>query len=178
MKTLKLNLKNILNIKKNEHLSSFDLLGIYKLLQTGFSFKETLDLLNNNSNNDIFFRIDERLKKGELIEDFFVEYLDARYIDYFSTFIKFESFAVSLGLSIEIVQDDLKQKKLYLKNLTYPLLILIVTVLGIYLFTKQSLGNSIILFLPFIFMYKMFWHFFYKIIYCYIKSFKIFFIYV
>ena len=143
MKTSKLNLKNILNIKKKEHLSSFDLLGIYKLLQTGFSFKESLDLLKNNKNNDIFFQIDERLKHGELIEDFFVEYLEARYVDYFATFIKFESFVVSLGLAIEIVQDDLKQKKLYLKNLTYPLLILVVTVLGIYLFNIFVFPNMI-----------------------------------
>lgn len=134
MKTLKLYLKRIVKANATQHISNFDLLAIHRLLQTGFSFKECLSLLKNPKNAEVFAVIDQRLQDGEMIEKLFVDYLEKKYADYFSALIRFESFSISLGLMIEMVQDDDMQNKMYIKNLAYPSLILIATILGIYFF--------------------------------------------
>lgn len=134
MKTLKRYLKSIIKAQDHQQISNFDLLAIHRLLQAGFAFKECMSLLTNAKNADLFAAIDQKLKAGELIEEVFAHYLTKKYADYFSVLIRFTSFTVSLGLMIEMVEDDERQKKLYIKNLAYPLLILIATILGIYFF--------------------------------------------
>ena len=134
MKTLKLYLKKIVKANAKSHMSDFDLLAIHKLLQAGFSFKECLTLLKNKKNAEIFTAIDQRLQAGEMIDDLFVNYLEKKYADYFTALIRFEPFSISLGLMIEMVQDDDQQNKMYIKSLAYPLFILVATILGIYFF--------------------------------------------
>ncbi|MCI5773268.1 MAG: type II secretion system F family protein [Erysipelotrichaceae bacterium] len=134
MKRWKINWLKAITTKSEGHLKEFDLIAIDKLLNSGFAFKDCLELLKNKQNEKIFDEIDERLQQGEMIEDFFKNYLTAQYASYFTSLIRFEAFNTSLSLMNEMVSSDNKQKQLYLKNLTYPAAIFIATILGIYFF--------------------------------------------
>lgn len=126
------------NIIKNSlfklELNEFDLQAIYEMLRCGFPLKQAIDLLLNDKNKKVFEKIQTYLELGIDVSVFFGNYLKKSYAKHFNCFIPFESFNNSLGLAINLVNDDLKTAKMYQKNLQYPLIIFITLILGVYMF--------------------------------------------
>ena len=108
--------------------------AIVQLMNNGFTFIDSCNLIKNKQNNKVFNFIKTRLNKGEDITDLFIEYCPNEIRTYFTSFIKFLPFKNSLMLSISIYEESKNQRNVYLKKLLYPILTLITTIIGIYIF--------------------------------------------
>lgn len=104
------------------------------LLEHGFSIQDTLKILINRNNKNIFNYIDDCLKNGVDIHVIFLDILPINYKNYFNVFIKFLPLIECLKLIFSIENEKSILKKLYFKNIIYPFSMFIFTILGIYFF--------------------------------------------
>lgn len=123
--------------------NEFDLKSIYYLLSANFSLKESMDLITNDKNKQLFNKINDHLINGDKIDTFFGLYLKDDYAKYFNCFICFEPLALSLALTLDIVNEAKDVHKMYVNNLTYPIITFMITIVGVYLFNLTVFKSMI-----------------------------------
>lgn len=122
-----------------EVISLDDWRAIHTLIKTNLPLQECLALLINKGNKKLFERILQALKAGQRIDEAVLPYLDKRLKSAFSSFIQVLTFEKALEMSLEIYDYDQKRQKQLRKDLVYPGLLFIFSLLGLYLFDTFGL---------------------------------------
>lgn len=112
-------------------------------MKNGISFRDALVLMDEERLHTCIFSIDERLKKGEQIESFLMEYLPSSYRAYFMVFIQYLPFLNALGSTKEIVGKQRKGKEELVKGLLYPICLFTGMCVGILLFNRYIFPSMI-----------------------------------
>lgn len=120
--------------QKKIYISKLDCEAIVSLMNNGFTFIDSCNLIESNQNKNMFKTIKTKLEIGEEISEVFLKFCPLEYKSYFISFIKFLPFKNSLSLAISIYNESNNQRKIYLKKMVYPVLMLICTIIGIYVF--------------------------------------------
>ena len=120
-----------------------DLKYLSELLKTGLPLRTCLDLISTNTNKNIIDNLLNRLDKGEMIENIANDYLPKEIAGYTRNLLKNISFKESLELSLSFYMKNKENAKALEKAITYPLVLLFISLTGLYLFDSYGL-NSII----------------------------------
>lgn len=129
--------------KPKHSLDEMDTQGILKLMQNGFTLQETLTLLQTTKNKTVFSYITQQLSQGKEASEIFQEVCSKQYQSYFIGFLHYLPFLQSLELSIELVTNTKRLKKDLLKDITYPITLLITTIMGLFLFNDYCFPTLI-----------------------------------
>ena len=124
-------------MKKKHTKKSFsneDIGALIKLLKVGLPLKDALNIITTKKNQKLVKEVIERLDHGETIETIFNYYLKEQIGNYFEVLINYLSFKDALALALKIYQNENTFKNQVLKELTYPVCLLVFTLVGIYLF--------------------------------------------
>ncbi|MGN1389096.1 MAG: type II secretion system F family protein [Bulleidia sp.] len=113
-----------------------DCQGIQRLMESGFTLQESMDLLASGKSSRAFAEIRRRLEDGEEAASFFQDYCPKEYRGYFSGFLQTLPFRECLSLAIAIAEGDRKEKEAIRRKLFYPCAMLGAVIAGIFLFTK------------------------------------------
>ncbi len=113
-----------------------DCQGIQKLMESGFTLQESMDLLASGKSCRAFAEIKRRLENGEEAASFFQEYCPKEYRGYFSGFLQTLPFRECLSLAIAIAEGDRKERKEIRQKLFYPCAMVAASTAGIFLFTE------------------------------------------
>ncbi len=113
-----------------------DMNDLYLLLKSGLSLKEAVSLLDDN---DCFEEILEQLNRGGMIEDIIGPYLPKSLSNYMKEFLKKLSFSDSLALSLFFYQKTRENEQSIEKAVLYPLVLLFLSLSGLYLFDLYGL---------------------------------------
>lgn len=137
---------NTLHIHKQHHtLSKEDIKAIVSLMENGLSLQESMKILKDKTNESIFLSINEHLKHGETLTEFFYLYVPLKYRSYLEGFMKYMTFQEALSTSIDIVSEEEKNQQEIIRGMLYPTLLLIGMICGIFLFNEMILPNMITL---------------------------------
>ncbi|MBR2669317.1 MAG: type II secretion system F family protein [Solobacterium sp.] len=117
-------------------LDKLDCQGFSKLLESGFTLQETMNLLETAGNHEVLEAIRNDLSSGLSISSVFPRFCPKAYRSYITAFLRFLPFADALSLSLSIHENADKQRDLYLKKLLYPVLLLFSAVVGITFFNQ------------------------------------------
>lgn len=132
---MKINTKQLIrNYLRSKTLSKWDIEFLIELLNAGFTLVQSLSFIENKKNSHIIQSIKKELSNGESIQTVMIPYLFNGMNQKFSCFIQFESFNKSLSLAYDLYDMEEKRKQSLYKNLLYPILILYITVVGLYIF--------------------------------------------
>ena len=104
------------------------------MLNADFNIVDSLKLITNNKNIKIIDTIIDKLSNGEIFNNIIINYTPDSFNRYFNSFIDFLSFNDSLKLSLDFVLTDLRTKKKLIKQIRYPLILLLITIISIILF--------------------------------------------
>ena len=115
-------------------LSIDDLVYLNKLLETNLSLTDSFSIITTKRNKEILDAIIKQLDSGQLIENIIEEYLPKQIKDYFMDFINNMSFLEALSFSLQFYFEDKDNQDNLLKSLTYPLILLFITITSMYLF--------------------------------------------
>lgn len=137
---------NLLPIHKHHlTLSSEDMRAIVSLMENGLSLQESMQILKDKTNESIFIGINEHLIHGETLTEFFYLYVPLKYRSYLEGFMKYMPFQEALSTSIDIVNNEEKNRQEIIRGMLYPTLLLVGMVCGIFLFNEMILPNMITL---------------------------------
>lgn len=89
-------------------------------MKHGISFRDALDLLEEDRLHECLCSIDHRLHNGEKLESFLTDYLPPSYRTYFATFIQYLPFLNALDSAGAIVKKERESKAALVKGLLYP----------------------------------------------------------
>ncbi len=117
-------------------LSHDDLEGLSELLKTDLSLTDAFSIIKTKRNEKVIDKISERLKNGEMIEVIFKDHITSSLKVTFEAFISYLSFEMTLRLILSIEKEEGGFTKKVKKDLTYPILLLTFSVIGIYLFNS------------------------------------------
>ncbi len=123
-----------------------DLDALNKLLRVNLPLKDALAIIKTHKNGTNVEEIVKRLDRGEMIETIFGDYLIKEIRHYFKVFIHYLTLLDALGLSLKIYKTEHELKHHVYKELTYPVCLLVFTLVGIYLFNAycfEGLMNSL-----------------------------------
>ncbi|MBP3892131.1 MAG: type II secretion system F family protein [Solobacterium sp.] len=122
--------------KKKKTLTVFDCESLYRLLNVGFSPYDTLNLIKDEYNQDIIQEIQNRLNEGDTLK----EAMESCYpkeihtdVVAFSSFLPIEK---SLEISLRLKQKKEEAINQSIKILVYPMLLLLGTIGGVFLFNS------------------------------------------
>lgn len=130
-------LKKAYSMKKKPSKTYFkleELEAIAGLLNAGLSINDALCIIKNKYNRLIINELENRLMLGDSIEKIFTDYLNKEYHAYFKAFISYLSFSDSLTLLLSIKAKEVANKEKTLKELTYPLMMLLGVMIAVILF--------------------------------------------
>ena len=117
-------------------IGKLDCEGISRLLNSGFSLTETLDLLQSKDNTAAFDHLRKELAQGKLLSACFTDITPRIYRRHLSAFLQYLPFPEALALTVSITRESDAMRKKYLRNLLYPSLLFIGTVLGMVIFNE------------------------------------------
>ena len=120
-----------------------DIDALIKLLNVRLSLKEALTIIKSQNNKEISHQIIARLNRGELIESVLPDYLRPNLANYFKIFIDYLSLKDALNLAMNIVKNETNLKNQIIKDLSYPVCLLVLTLVGIYLFNTYCFDELI-----------------------------------
>ena len=134
---------DIINKLDEESINSLVL-----LLNSGFSIKDTFNIIRNDKNNYLLDIIEVNLNKGMSIEEALFPFLkkDIRY--YLYCFIEYMPLSEAMSFASDINKEKSKRRSDLIKNLLYPFTLLIGMVIGLILFSiylvpaMSNLSNS------------------------------------
>lgn len=142
MKRLK---KELSKIIKNKYLTYDDLEILSLLLNVNINLKDSLLIIKNNKNQLIINNLIYELDLGKNYNQLFRKYLKNDIKEYLTSFLSYLSFKDALKLSLSIANKERYLKNEIIKHLTYPISLMIFSLLGIYLFNSycfEPLINS------------------------------------
>ena len=128
----------------NKNIISYeDLYFLNALLKTDLPIINCFDLLKTKKNKNIYENIINELNKGNSINNVIVNYLDDGIKIYLFPLIKILTFSESLDISLSFIDNYKKIKEETIKALSYPLIILCISIVSIYLFDLYGLDTII-----------------------------------
>lgn len=116
---------------------------ILMLLHSGFSFQESMELLEEEGKEPVFEAIRKRLMQGEEAEEFMGYCLPRDLSFYFTCFSSFLPFEASLQVTMDIIQRRRKAADEMRKSLFYPLTLLSGAICGVFLFDRTILPKMV-----------------------------------
>lgn len=117
-------------------LKRIDLEGISRLLDSGFSFKDCLILLENEENEKTFKRLIQKLEEGYGIEECIGEVVDFKMKPTLVSLLSFLQLKDAIQLTLKLEDYDQSTKQQLIKSLMAPLTMLLGCLLGISLFSQ------------------------------------------
>lgn len=134
-----IHLNQLLN--KSRKIEIEDLIYLNELLKSGISLKDSFDLLKTNNNSKLFDELLIKLDKGLMIENIIYEYLPRNISAYMKNLLKRLSFQKSLELALSFYKKNKENSDSLKKSITYPLVLLFVSLTALYLFDNYGLDS-------------------------------------
>ena len=103
-------------------------------MENGFSFTDTLQILKTRRNEHRITYVLEKLEQGQTFKDAFSMLLPHCYRRYFNNFIRYLPVLESMRISVELASHEEKMKQKMMKDMVYPVVMLFVMFIGMYLF--------------------------------------------
>ncbi|MBR4462129.1 MAG: type II secretion system F family protein [Erysipelotrichaceae bacterium] len=122
-------------------LSIDDLTYLSKLLETNLPMHQCFDLLRNKRNQHAFNQISQRLKEGELIEQFISEFVPRKIRSYLIALLPNLSFSLALSLSLRFYEKEENSSNTLLSQIAYPCILFFVTISALYLFDLYGMDS-------------------------------------
>ena len=119
---------------KNTHFDKLECQGIVSLMENGFSFTDTLQILKTKRNECRITQVLEKLEQGQTFKEAFSLLLPHCYRRYFNNFIRYLPVLESMRISVELATHEEKMKQKMMKDMVYPVVMLFVMFIGMYLF--------------------------------------------
>lgn len=119
---------------KNTHFDKLECQGIVSLMENGFSFTDTLQILKTKRNEHRIIHVLEKLEQGQTFKEAFSMLLPKGYRRYFNNFIRYLPVLESMRISVELATHEEKMKQKMMKDMVYPVVMLFVMFIGMYLF--------------------------------------------
>ena len=124
-------LKKIVN-KSLIKIEDLDFLN--SLLKTNLPLIDCLNLLTDKNNKHIYQEIIKRLNKSETIEEIIKDYIEDDIKDYLIPLTKMMSFKQALDISLSFYKKHKSSNDEIIKTLSYPIILALASIIGIYLF--------------------------------------------
>ena len=112
-----------------------------ELLKSDLTFQEVLNILENKENQQVFQQIKRALKKGKYPNEVLVLHLHKNICKNYKVFIQYLPFKQALNLTLNIGQIRQDLSKSFWLNILYPLVILLVAMIGMLLFAIYGYPN-------------------------------------
>ena len=103
-------------------------------MENGFSFTDTLQILKTKRNEHRINYVLEKLEQGQTFKEVFSMLLPKGYRRYFDNFIRYLPVLESMRISVELASYEEKMKQKMMKDMVYPVVMLFVMFIGMYLF--------------------------------------------
>lgn len=103
-------------------------------MENGFSFTDTLQILKTKRNEHRIKYVLEKLEQGQTFKEVFSMLLPKGYRRYFDNFIRYLPVLESMRISVELASYEEKMKQKMMKDMVYPVVMLFVMFIGMYLF--------------------------------------------
>ena len=103
-------------------------------MENGFSFTDTLQILKTKRNEHRIKYVLEKLEQGQTFKEVFSMLLPQGYRRYFNNFIRYLPVLESMRISVELATHEEKMKQKMMKDMVYPVVMLFVIFIGMYLF--------------------------------------------
>lgn len=103
-------------------------------MENGFSFTDTLQILKTKRNEHRITHVLEKLEQGQTFKEAFSLLLPHCYRRYFNNFIRYLPVLESMRISVELATHEEKMKQKMMKDMVYPVVMLFVMFIGMYLF--------------------------------------------
>ena len=103
-------------------------------MENGFSFTDTLQILKTKRNAHRITHVLEKLEQGQTFKDAFSMLLPHCYRRYFNNFIRYLPVLESMRISVELASHEEKMKQKMMRDMVYPVVMLFVMFIGMYLF--------------------------------------------
>lgn len=107
------------------------------LLENGFSFRDSLNLLKSRKNKSIIEKISEQLEQGSDTIQIIKSICPKEYRDNFYSFISFLPLKDSFGLAVKLYQEENQKIGGMKKLMIYPVVLFISTLAGLYVFVQM-----------------------------------------
>lgn len=117
-------------------MSEEDCDNLVAFMKNGLSINESLVMLEEERIHRILSLIDEKLRQGVKIDEFFYGYLPHSYQGLFSVFIQYLPFPDALQATGEIVKSERKTRESLIRGLLYPCLLFVGMCAGVLLFSS------------------------------------------
>ena len=114
-----------------------------ELLNTDLPLKTCLKLIETEGNRKIIDSFIKRLEQGEMIEESVFEYMPLSISIYIKDLIRSLSLKEALNLAMEFERRRNSRLKKLQKELVYPVILLFMSMTGLFLFDRYGL-NSIV----------------------------------
>ncbi len=105
-------------------------------MESGFSLTESMSLIEQKHNREVFAAIRDELSRGHALETFFPAYLPKRFRVYAAGFIRWLPFLPAVSLAWEMSSSEQNLRREVVRQLAYPFLLLSGTITGILLFSR------------------------------------------
>lgn len=103
-------------------------------MENGFSFTDTLQILKTKRNERRITHVLEKLEQGQTFKEAFSLLLPHCYRRYFNNFIRYLPVLESMRISVELATHEENMKHKMMKDMVYPIVMLFVMFIGMYLF--------------------------------------------
>ena len=118
-----------------------DLVFLNELLKTGLSFKNSLELLTNKTNEKIIDGIIKKMDIGISVEEVMDAYVPKNVGTYLIPLSKKMSFSDSLNLSLSFIEKEKEYTKSLLGSFLYPFILLFLSLSALYIFDAYGLDT-------------------------------------
>ncbi len=115
-------------------LDIVELQGLLRLMSSGFSFVDSLEIVIDDKQGGILKEVQIALSCGFSVESFLAKYLPKVVQPHFKALTQFMTFGSALELSLKMVKYDQQTRKKLVTSLLIPALLLIGSIIGIQLF--------------------------------------------
>ncbi|MBQ9327845.1 MAG: type II secretion system F family protein [Solobacterium sp.] len=122
-------------------IDPLDFEGIARLMNSGFTLQETLDLLETPDSRPVFAKLRKQLVDGTPLQEVFPTFCPKEYRTYLSGFLSFLPMKDAMMLCMEVVKGEQEQKKDYIHGLFYPSLMFVCSLAGVILFNEFCLPS-------------------------------------
>lgn len=133
MKRLKLHLNN-----DRLKLPIEDLKDLSMLLEIGMDLKSALMIIDNDKIHNIIEKIIDKLKKGLVIEEIYGDFINSNKLRYLGSFLNYLPFEKSLAITIKMYERRQEFIKRIVKKTAYPIAMMLITIMGVYLFNVYA----------------------------------------
>ncbi len=127
--------------KRSEKISFRDLVYLKELLRTKLPLSDCLELLSEPKNEAVLKQIREKLDRGEGAEEAFRDHLPEELEEHIYPLMKALPFLDSLSLALSFTRQKKEGVKEILTVVTYPFVLLFLSMSALYLFDEYGLDG-------------------------------------